>query len=191
MTYSEWEIRIRKELKKGKCDAFRQLYEKFYPGLCVLARRYTRRQSVAEEIVQETFMKLWENRAETEIRENLHSYLYASVRNSSLNYLKRLVVERKYNSGRIKELQRTLNTLHFSQEDGSSILIAEELQNSLEGALASLPPRCREIFILHRKEGMKYSLIAEKLGITENTVQRQISIALEKLREKLLPHLHT
>ncbi len=189
MVDSGWEKRIRKDLKKGDKNAFRELYEKFYPGLCVLACRYIQRQPVAEEIVQEVFLKLWENHKETEIRESLHSYLYACVRNSSLNYLKHLLVERKYNSGRAEELRRALNYFHFSQEDGSSILIAEELQKNFEDALESLPPRCREIFLLHRKEGMKYSEIAGRLGISENTVQRQVSIALEKLRAILLPSI--
>jgi RNA polymerase sigma-70 factor, ECF subfamily len=83
-------------------------------------------------------------------------------------------------------LQDALSYLQISQEDGSSILIAAELEKSLEDALGSLPPKCREIFLLHRQEGKKHSEIAEELGISKNTVQRQISIALEKLRTRLL-----
>jgi RNA polymerase sigma-70 factor, ECF subfamily len=79
--------------------------------------------------------------------------------------------------------------MQMSSEDGSSLLVTEEIEKSLHEALESLPPRCREIFLLHRNHEMKYSEIAEKLNISKNTVQRQISIALEKLRKILLPKI--
>jgi RNA polymerase sigma-70 factor, ECF subfamily len=189
MDSTVWEQNIKAGIRRGNENSFRLLYEKFFPGLCILAHRYTGKLDVAEEIVQDTFMKIWETRYETDIRGGLHSYLYTIVRNNSLNYLKHLLVERKYGADRVKQLQRALNLLQLSQEDGSSILIAEEMQKSLQDALASLPSRCREIFLLHRQQGMKYSEIAMMLGISTNTVQRQISIALEKLRDKLMAHI--
>lgn len=186
---SKWENNICTAIRRGDKNAFRQLYEKYYAGLVIIASRYTGQQSVAEETVQDTFLKLWENHRQIEIRENLSSYLYASVRNGCLNYLKHLLIERKYSAGRAQQLHKVSHFIHISQEDGSSILIAEEMEKSLRQALAELPPKCREIFILHRQEGMKYSEIAKKLGISQNTVQKQISIALEKLRAKLLQHI--
>jgi RNA polymerase sigma-70 factor, ECF subfamily len=182
----EWEKSIKAGIKNGNSNTFRILYEKFYPALCLLARRYIISDDIAEEIVQETFMKIWESRRKLEIKGSLHAYLYTCVRNNSLNYLKHLLVERKYSADRLKQLQVALNYLQISQEDGSSLLIAGEMEKSLNDALESLPPKCREIFLLHRQEGKKHSEIAKELGISQNTVQRQISIALEKLRDKLL-----
>jgi RNA polymerase sigma-70 factor, ECF subfamily len=191
MHNGEWEKSIKAAIKRGDKNAFRHLYEKFYSGLCVLALRYLRQPDIAEEVVQNTFMKIWETRRETVIRGSLYCYLYASVRNNSLNYLKHLLVERKYNADKARQLQQTLNFIQMSQEDGSSILIAREMNNALDDAIKTLPGKCREIFLLHRYDGMKYSEIAEKLDISQNTVQRQISIALEKLRSKLLPYLRS
>jgi RNA polymerase sigma-70 factor, ECF subfamily len=189
MVENGWDIHIKTSIKNGDKDAFRLLYEKFYSGLCVLAQRYTGSPDVAEEIVQDAFMRIWESRDERIIRGSLHSYLYASVRNGSLNYLKHRLIERKYSDERQKHLERTINLLLISQENGSSILIAEEMDKTLHAALESLPPKCREIFLLHREKGFSYAEVAGVLGLSKNTVQRQVSIALEKLREKLLPHI--
>lgn len=187
MYNKEWEDKVKEGIKNGDIRAFGLVYHRFYSPLCILATKYTGTHETAEEIVQETFLKLWEIRKEINIRGSLHSYLSAAVRNSSINHIKHRLVERKYSSEKTMQLRKAVFYLQVSQEDGSSILISEEMENSLRDALRSLPDKCREIFLLHREEGLKYSEIAQKLNITQNTVQRQISIALEKLREKLFP----
>jgi RNA polymerase sigma-70 factor, ECF subfamily len=189
MSDNNWEQRIKTGIKSGDTETFRLLYKRFYPGLCILARRYTGTPETAEEIVQETFMKIWEGRKELHVTGSFHSYLHTAVRNTSINYLKHQVVERKYSAARARQVQQAITYMHISQEDGSSILISGEMEKSLDDALESLPPKCRKIFLLSREEGLKYSEIAIKLDISLNTVQRQISIALEKLRKKLLPHI--
>ncbi len=189
MDISDRERKIKSSIRKGDKTAFRQVYRKYYPGLCVIAHRYVRDPGIAEEIVQDAFMKLWEGRKKIEINGELHNYLYSAVRNGSVNYIRRLLIERKYSESRTGQIRDTLNSLNISQEDGSSILIANELEKKITEAVASLPDKCREIFLLKRNEGLKYSQIAEKLKISPNTVQRQISIALEKLREELAPYL--
>lgn len=188
---SDQETRIRKGIVNGDTESFRVLYEKYYSGLCILACRYTGKKEIAEEIVQETFLKIWEGRKKIEITGSFHAYLYTSVRNGCVNYLKHLMLERKFSEDKSKALQQTVNYLQISQEDGSSMLVAEELEKILDEALDSLPPKCREIFLLSRKENLRYSEIAKKLGLTRNTVQRQMSIALGKLRNKLLPHINS
>ncbi len=189
MNTGELEQKIKSGIKRGDTDTFKRLYKLYYSGLCILACRYTGKQEIAEEIVQETFMKIWEGRKHIDIRGSLHSYLYTTVRNNSLNYLKHLMVERKFSAQKARELQQAINFMQMSSEDGSSLLVTEEIEKSLHEALESLPPRCREIFLLHRNHEMKYSEIAQKLNISKNTVQRQISIALEKLRKILLPKI--
>ena len=181
--------KLKSSIKKGDKTAFRQIYRKYYPGLCVIAHRYIRDHGIAEEIVQDVFLKLWEGRKTIEITGELHNYLYSAVRNGSVNYIRRLLIERKYSESRTGQIRDTLNNINISQEDGSSILIANEMEKKINEAVESLPDRCREIFLMHRNEGLRYSQIAEKLKLSPNTVQRQISIALEKLREKLAPYL--
>ena len=186
MDNKEWEQKIKIGIKRGDSDSFRLLYKRFYSGLCQFACRYTSSE-IAEDIVHDIFLKLWKDRKEIDIQGSIHSYLYTAVRNGSLNYLKHLVVERKFNAKTAIQLQRAINYLHISQEDGSSLLIAEELENSFREELESLPPKCREIFLLSREDRLKHSEIAKKLGISQITVQRQISIAIKRLLDRLLP----
>ncbi len=183
----EWDKRIKSGIMRGDHDCFRSLYRRFYSRLCQIACNYTGRPEIAEEIVQDTFLKLWEDRRDINIQGGFHSYLFIAVRNKSLNYLKHLITERRYSSEKLQHIHTSINYLHVSQEDGSSILISEEMERSFKEALESLPPKCREIFLLRRQEGLKHSEIAAELSLSQNTVQRQISIAIEKLTSKLLP----
>jgi RNA polymerase sigma-70 factor, ECF subfamily len=153
--------------------------------LCQYAHRFTGRPDIAEDIVQETFLNIWKGRSGKDIHGSLHSYLFAAVRNGAMNYLKRLIIERKYTAITARQIQTAVNYLQITREDGSSLLIAEEMEKSMENALDKLAPRCREIFVLSRKEGMKHSEIADRLKISQNTVHRQISIAIDKLYVKL------
>jgi RNA polymerase sigma-70 factor, ECF subfamily len=181
--------RIKSGIQRGDKTSFRILYRRFYPGLCHFAFQYTGRTDIAEEIVQDIFLKLWEGRKRYKIEGTIQSYLYGSVKNGSLNYLNHLVLERKFNSATAAHIKRTITYIQLSQEDGSSILIDKEFEKSLAEALESLPTKCREIFLLNRKEGLSHSEIADKLSLSKNTVQRQMSIAIEKLCKKLLPTL--
>ncbi len=181
--------RIKEGIKKGDKRCFRILYRRFYSGLCQFACQYTGRPDIAEEIVQEIFMKLWEGRKRYKIEGSIKSYLYGSVRNGSLNYLNHLVLERKFSNETAARIHRAISYMQICQEDGSSILIDKEFEKYLAEALESLPARCREIFLLNRKEGLSHSEIADKLGLSKNTIQKQMSIAIEKLCRKLLPKI--
>lgn len=168
-------------------DSFSHMYERFYSPLCLFACRYTGRKDIAEEIVQEVFLKLWKEREVIEIHGSLRSYLFTSVKNGSLNYIKHLMIEKEFNAKALIHYQKRINYMEISQEDGSSILIAEEYEKFLSCAIENLPPRCRKIFEMSRKEELKHSEIAQKLNISVNTVQKQISIAIEKLHSFFIP----
>jgi RNA polymerase sigma-70 factor, ECF subfamily len=189
MDNQEFDKVIKSGIKRGDRKCYRLLYQRFYSGLCQFAFQYTGRIDVAEEIVQDIFMKLWEGQEKYNIEGTVQSYLYGSVRNGSLNYLNRLILERKYSNETAAHIHRTIAYLQISQEDGSSILIEKEFEASFGEALDTLPKRCREIFLLNRKEGLSHSEIAFKLGLSKNTIQRQMSIAIEKLYKKLLPKI--
>ena len=189
MDKHDFDNRIKVGIRRGDKRCFRILYRRFYSGLCQFACQYTGRTDVAEEIVQDIFMKLWEGRKRYKIEGSIQSYLYGSVRNGSLNYLNHLVLERNFNNKTAAHIHRTISYIQISQEDGSTILIDKEFEKYLAEALESLPAKCREIFLLNRKEGLSHSEIAYKLGLSKNTIQRQMSIAIEKLCKKLLPKI--
>ncbi len=190
MYNKEWEQTVKSGIKKGDSHSFQLLYKRFYPGLCQIAYRYTGRSDIAEEIVQDTFLNIWKDREVIDIQGKLYSYLFSAVRNGSLNYIKHLIIERKFSAKTAVQFQKTALYIQLSQDDGSSLLIAEELEISLHKEIECLPPKCREIFLLSRKMGLKHSEIAEKLHVSEYTVQKQISIAIKKLCEKLLPKIN-
>ena len=189
MANQEFDQRIKSGIKRGDKNCFRILYRRFYSGLCQFACQYTGRSDVAEEIVQDIFMKLWMGRKKYTIEGSIQSYLYGAVRNGALNYLNHLALERRFNNETTSQIHRTITYIQISQEDGSSILIDKEFEKSFAEALEALPPKCREIFLLNRKDGLSHSEIAGKLGLSKNTIQRQMSIAIEKLTVRLLPKI--
>jgi RNA polymerase sigma-70 factor (ECF subfamily) len=166
---------------------FRWLYKDFYIPLCTYAFRITKNKEIAEEIVQDTFLKIWEHKESLDSVNSLPGYLYRAVRNNCLNYLKHLIIVHKYEHSYTQLLSDAEDYLSVTQENGQSILISKEFEGQVYDAIEKLPEQCRQIFKLSRFEGLKNSEIAEVKGVTLNTVQKQISIALEKLREMLPP----
>jgi RNA polymerase sigma-70 factor, ECF subfamily len=166
---------------------FDWLYKKYYIPLCTYAFRITKSKDIAEEIVQDTFLKIWENKEFLGSVNSLPAYLYRAVRNNCLNHLKHLIIVHKYEDSYSQMLADAEDYMEVTQENGQSILISKEFEVQVYDAIEKLPEQCRQIFKLSRFEGLKNNEIAEKKGVTINTVQKQISIALEKLREILPP----
>jgi RNA polymerase sigma-70 factor (ECF subfamily) len=176
-------------IKYGDREAFRELYKEFYVGLCVHARRFLGDKESAEEVVQEVFLRLWERRESLDIHETIGAYLFQSVRNASLNHLKHLQIVHKFRQDVTEQLKDAEDYYTLTQENGQSIYLAKELENHIYSAIEELPEQCKAIFKMSRFEGLKNQEIANQKGVTLNTVQKQISIALEKLREILGPYL--
>ncbi|MCE5347347.1 MAG: RNA polymerase sigma-70 factor [Bacteroidales bacterium] len=173
------------KLNNGDLTAFRQLYSEYYIPLCVYADHFTKRKEIAEEIVQDVFLNIWEQKGQLRIITSLKAYLFTSIRNQCLNHLKHLQVVMEYNDYYTQLLKDAQDYYIISQESGDSIMIANELEQSLKEAIDLLPDGCRKIFIMSRFDGLRHKDIADKLGITLNTVDKQISIALGKLKESL------
>lgn len=170
------------KLNKGELTAFQQLYSQYYVPLCVYAKQYTRIKEIAEEIVQDVFLNIWEHKGQLKITVSFKAYLFTAIRNQCLNHLKHLQVIQEYNEYYTQLLKDAQDYYILSQETGDSILIANELEKSLMEAIDSLPDCCRKIFLMSRFEGLKHQDIADNLGVTLNTVHKQMSIALDKLR---------
>ncbi|MGH7493700.1 MAG: RNA polymerase sigma-70 factor [bacterium] len=136
-----------------------------------------RNVEAAEDIVQEVFIKLWENRHQIKAERSLKSYLYTITTNLALNYIRHTKVAIKF--------QRTLNEESFLQESPQSSLEKKELHEKLLAALALLPEKPRIVFMMSRMEQLSYREIAERLEISIKTVESHIGAALKALRKSL------
>lgn len=159
-------------------SVFEFIFRKYYAGLCSYSKRFVGDYDQAEELVQDVFLKLWESRGELKVTTSLKSYLFKSVHNKSLNYLKHIQVENKY-----KEYNDNLIKLNELSEDDA--FAEPNMEGEIYDAIETLPEQCKNIFKLSRLEGLKYKEIAEQLNISDRTVEVQIRKASIILREKL------
>jgi RNA polymerase sigma-70 factor (ECF subfamily) len=176
---------IQERLEAGDIKAFEMLYNKQYNSLCHFAQRFVFDLDTAREIVQEVFVCIWVKRASIPSKISLETYLYTSVRNKSLDYLKHINIEREYEKRRFREIQEFSNTSQNIINNPLDGMIAEEFEHAIRTAIEKLPVKCREIFQLSRHQGLKYREIAEKLNISVKTVETQMSRAIHALRKEL------
>jgi RNA polymerase sigma-70 factor, ECF subfamily len=162
------------DIKNGSETAFNKAFDLYYSRLCFFSDRILYDFDLSRSIVQQVFVDLWIKR-ERLLVTSLQSYLYNSTRNASLDVLKHKKVESRY-----------LSSLEKNESVEETDLMEEaELADRINSAIQNLPEKCREIFLLCRFEGLKYSEIADQLSISVKTVEMQISIALKKLRKDL------
>jgi len=162
--------------------AFEEIFKTHFKRLYAYAFTMVKEEMLAEEMVQNVFYKIWENKGKVDIRTSVSAYLYRSVYHESLNYLKHQKVKAAYQS------HVTLQSKNLSDSAASKIQLSE-LQEKLEIALNELPEQCRTIFQMSRFEELKYQEIADKLGLSLKTVENQMSKALKILRVKLADYL--
>ena len=156
---------------------FQKVFDLYYSQLCRFAAGYLQDTDDAQEIVQQVFINLWQNRETIDPRGQIKSYLFTSVKNRCLNYIRDRKKFRSYYLDVEVELE-----IPVSEKDN---LLEKDLEKQLEQALDKLPEKCREIFMLCRFEDMKYKEVAQKLDISQKTVEAQMSKALRILREEL------
>ena len=162
--------------------AFEELFRSFFPSLVFFAQKFVPDQDTAKEIVHNVFINLWEKRRQVDSTSSLKSYLFTSVHNRCLNYIRD---QKKFDKD--ETIFQRLDSSDFT--DGVDRLETQELEQRIYDALQALPEKCREVFMLNRFEGLKYAEIGEKLGISVKTVETQMSKALKILREKLIDYL--
>ncbi|RGY94117.1 RNA polymerase sigma-70 factor [Parabacteroides sp. AM58-2XD] len=154
------------------------------------SQAYVIAEEDAENIVQDIFLYLWEHPEVFRTIDNMDAFLFTLVKNRCLNFLKHSLYinekKRTLETAEEKEMQMNLYSL---QQFDESFLTISEVENLIDEVIGKLPERCREIFILSRMEGLKYKEIAERLDISVNTVENQMSIALRKLKVELKDYL--
>lgn len=172
-------------LKEGNKNVFAAVYDQYFGSQYVYAVKYVLDTEVAKEMVQDSFLKLWEKRNSLSAETQILPLLYQITRNNCLNHLKHEKVKERHKT-RMQKLD--LNYVAISNLSAEKI-IAEELEESINKAISLLPPRCREIFELSRNQEKKYREIAAELNISEKTVENQMLKALKIMREKLSEYL--
>ena len=166
-------------LKEGNIVAFDSIYEQYCKRLYTFVIRYVKQESDAEEIVQEVFIKIWENRVKIDVYSSFESYLFTITYNSAITLLRKRVHEKKYLE-HVKSLQEVNNASELTDD-----LYFKELNSKLQSLLLELTPRQREIFLLSREEGLTHDEIAIKLGISANTVKNHIVSVLIFLKSNI------
>ena len=162
--------------------SFEQVFKTHFKNLHAYACSITKEETVAEEVVQNIFVKLWEHSEALSISGSLPAYLYRAVYNESLNYLKHQKVRSAYG-------QHVVHTMKNETEHGGKKLQLKELEGRLAEAMNDLPEQCRTIFQLSRFEELRYREIADRLGLSIKTVENQMGKALKILRVKLVDFL--
>ncbi len=173
-TTDSWELM--QQVAAGDQIAFRQVYGGFYKRLYQFALAIVKTREVAEEIVEDIFVKIWQQRETLPSIQNLRVYLYTATKNSSLNYLSRKARA---------SITEPFDHIHVESNESAltpeQILITAEIHQKIHKAVEALPPRCKMIFKLVREDGLKYKEIAEILHISVNTIDAQMAIAVKRI----------
>ena len=161
-------------LKRRDETALSVLFDIYYEKLYLFAEKYIYDSDKAHDIVQDVFLKIWENAERLELTSSIQHYLFASVRNGCLNYLKSLQIEDRNNR---KYAEAYIESQNVDMVDD------EELLARVRQVLDELPEKCREVCLLRFVEGYKYAEIAARLDMNENTVKAQLHRGMERLKQ--------
>jgi len=159
----------------GDLTAFKEIMKAFTASLKYFACSIVGNEAEAEEIVADVFIKIWQQREHITPPESLQYYLFKAVKNTALNYLK----SNGRRSAHYSAWEIQVNP-HRSQSP-EDILISKEQVDQIRDAVQSLPPRCRQIFILVKEEGLTYEQVAVLLDLSKATVNVQMTLALKKI----------
>lgn len=173
-------------LREGKKKAYEEIYNEFFGVLYHLCLQYLHNEKIAEELVQDTFLKLWEIRETLNEQINIRSFLYTITKNNCLNHLRNQKISMKHMENmRYLEMQFNYEAL----EKLGNYIQFEELRNKIDDAISKLPVEVIETFRLSRFEEFSYKEIADQQGVSIKTVEARISKALRILRLELKDYL--
>lgn len=155
--------------------AYKELFFHLFPSLTRFAEGILKSKEVAEELVSDVFISLWNDRARLQEIENFRLYLFVSVRNNSLRKLRQLS---KRSTLSLDDLDLPAGSFELSPEDR---VLSRETVRAIESAIENLPPRARLIFKLAKEDRLRYKEIAQLLNISVKTVDHQLAISLKKI----------
>jgi RNA polymerase sigma-70 factor (family 1) len=165
-------------IRSGDKAEFESLFRSSYVSLVRYAKVLIKDHDTAEEIVQDLFVRLWQDRLKLKIESSLNGYLFRSVHNRCLHHVEHLRVVGRHSEEMAKRQPER-------PESPADILQYAELQDRVAAILEKLPQRCGRIFYMNRFEGLKYAEIAEKLAVSVKTVEADMGRALREFRKEL------
>jgi RNA polymerase sigma-70 factor (ECF subfamily) len=179
-------------LRKGDIDSFETIYRKYVRELYFISVGYLGNEYEAQDIVQEAFIYLWNNRSTARYEKSVKAYLYRSVKHASLNLIRNRRVREKFRNKNHNDDERLI-----TDAEEKSVKEFEEISNDYEtkikhikDRLSLLPENCKRVFMMSVIEGMSYKEVSGIMGISINTVKTQIKIAYKKIRANCFLLLH-
>lgn len=164
------------KMKKGDEAAFEFFFKEYAKPLYHVALGIIHDSLVAEDIVQDIFIRFWLNRGKLDISLSVLAYLRQSVVNACCNHLEYIAVRARY----AQDYSDTFDEVDYMYESDELEVLRERLHTLID----SLPEKCREIFVLACVEGLKYREVAERLDVSVNTVKTQVKVAYSRIRSE-------
>ena len=171
-----------KKLKSGDPDSFSDIFSAYYKDLVFFAYSFTHELPDAEDIVQDTFVKLWEHHEELNVTVSLKSMLLKTIQNKCIDWHRHKKIINNHSN-------YIIDNSPIYEFDTDNYVLKSELEGRIEKAIANLPEKFKEAFEMNRFEELKYHEIATKLNVSVRTVEVRISKALELLRKSLIDFL--
>ena len=174
------------DLKKGNPSAFKKVFSLLYPRLKGYCKLFISDDDKVEDLIQETFITLWEKRNSIKTDHSVESYLFVILRNNCLNFLRNEKLENttlSINMEEVSELQYLYQIDFLGKEEKS---LEEQLIESFQDAVNQLPDKMKQVFTLCKIEGRKQKEVADEIGISVKMVEKHIAKAKEQIRNKLI-----
>jgi len=169
--------KLARRIKFSDAEAFKTVFAFYHEGIFNFVHYKLGNVAAAEDIVQDVFIKLWENRHQIKEDRSLKSYLFTIANNLALNYIRHAKIAMKF--------QQELSAESSLQESPQASLEKKEAHEKLLAGIAALPEKQRIVFMMSRMEQLSYQEIAERLDISIKTVESHIGNALKILRQLL------
>jgi RNA polymerase sigma-70 factor (ECF subfamily) len=173
---------VQASASRGATHQWDAAFEAYYVELCEYVLRLVGSAETAQDLVQDLFLRLWNTRGPQDAQRLTRPYLFIAARNSALKYLRHRRVADAW-------IERAGREEIPSADSPSDLCLRRELEEAAARAIAELPARCREIFLLRRRDQLSYQEIAERAGVSLGTVKCHMWRAVVLLREKLAPYL--
>jgi RNA polymerase sigma-70 factor (ECF subfamily) len=170
------DIVLCERLMGGDVDAYKQIYDKYHSQLYYYALRFLKMPELAEDVIHDVFLKLWEIREQLKPEYGIAGYLYKITRNQVFKLIKKIAAETELRA-------KVISIIEEQAIESEADLQWNEYAGLLGGAVEQLPPQCKKVFNLCRQEGKTYDEAAQILGISKHTVKEHMMAAMKSIKK--------